>query len=289
MPQRGATGLALALAVALAAGACGGDAGTATGGPRAATGPPRTAASPTVYEGTFTVMETPPRGPELCTFVLDSLPPQCHGLPVVGWDWDAVDGEESAGAVRWGEWHVTGTYDGERFTLSAPPRVPDPPSPRGTPDFSPACDRPTATVAGDGRALYFAATGNGQEFDVPDLVHLFVSEPSPEWGDRFVLSVVVRPGATAAATDYIRARYGGPLCVVERDGPTEAELQATAAEVGDADARAHLGPDVSGGPDPARGVVSVAVWVADEAALAYARARWHGLVELHGHLTPVAG
>lgn len=44
--------------------------------------------------------------------VMDSLPPQCEGVPVIGWSWEDVEGEESSGGVSWGEYHVVGTYDG---------------------------------------------------------------------------------------------------------------------------------------------------------------------------------
>lgn len=68
------------------------------------------------YEGSFTVLESADHGPELCVQLAASMPPQCRGLPVVGWDWEAVADEETVGGTTWGGWHVTGTYDGERFT-----------------------------------------------------------------------------------------------------------------------------------------------------------------------------
>ncbi|GEP35853.1 hypothetical protein NSZ01_36210 [Nocardioides szechwanensis] len=58
-------------------------------------------------------------GVELCLGgAADSLPPQCGGPTLVGWDWADVDDEtyESASGVRWGEFAVTGTYDGSDFT-----------------------------------------------------------------------------------------------------------------------------------------------------------------------------
>ena len=39
-------------------------------------------------------------------------PPQCGGPEIVGWDWDAVDLEESASGVTWGTYAVVGTWDG---------------------------------------------------------------------------------------------------------------------------------------------------------------------------------
>ncbi|MGH2759488.1 MAG: hypothetical protein ACRDKJ_07970, partial [Actinomycetota bacterium] len=79
------------------------------------------------YGATGTILEAPGHGPELCLgAVAESYPPQCGGPPIVGWDWNDVDGEESAGGTTWTIAYVEGTYDGERFTLTGPPRAPRP-------------------------------------------------------------------------------------------------------------------------------------------------------------------
>ena len=91
------------------------------------------------YAANATVLESPKHGPELCVGgVLTSLPPQCGGPPITNWDWDAVAGEESRGGTTWTQVYVEGTYDGERFTLTADPSAP---RPRDEPekDFSDAC------------------------------------------------------------------------------------------------------------------------------------------------------
>ena len=61
---------------------------------------------------------------ELCLGpVAESYPPQCSGVPISGWSWDGVEGSESGGDVRWGAYAVTGTYDGETFTVTQPPML----------------------------------------------------------------------------------------------------------------------------------------------------------------------
>jgi hypothetical protein len=59
-------------------------------------------------------------GAELCLGgVMDSLPPQCGGPSLVGWEWADHQGEfESANGVRWGDFVVTGTFDGTSVTPS---------------------------------------------------------------------------------------------------------------------------------------------------------------------------
>jgi hypothetical protein len=78
---------------------------------------------------------------ELCLGpVAESYPPQCGGPAITNWDWKSVDGMfEQQGDVRWGTFAVTGTWDGEAFTVSEsipaalydpmpeqPPAYPDP-------------------------------------------------------------------------------------------------------------------------------------------------------------------
>ena len=86
-----------------------------------------------------TVMDT--GRPELCLGpVAESYPPQCGGPPLVGWSWQAQHGAfDREGDVRWGQFAVTGTFDGTTFTVTdvipaalydaaptTPPKVPTP-------------------------------------------------------------------------------------------------------------------------------------------------------------------
>jgi hypothetical protein len=64
-----------------------------------------------LYEGTGLVLDTPKRGPSLCLgAVNDSAPPQCRGIPLRGWSWDAVEGEDGGRGWLWGDYTVTGVY-----------------------------------------------------------------------------------------------------------------------------------------------------------------------------------
>lgn len=60
-------------------------------------------------------------GARVCFAVMESYPPQCHGLPLTGWSWEGLDGAESANGVTWGAYAVQGTYDGESLTVTQPP------------------------------------------------------------------------------------------------------------------------------------------------------------------------
>lgn len=68
-----------------------------------------------------TVLENP-EGIELCLgAVLESLPPRCSGIPLKGWDWDAVEGWDEASDTRWGAYALHGSFDGTSFTVTEEP------------------------------------------------------------------------------------------------------------------------------------------------------------------------
>lgn len=70
--------------------------------------------------GQGTVLQEDGEDPQLCLgAVAESYPPQCTGETLAGWDWDAVDGEESASGVTWGAYALTGTWDGSVFTTNS--------------------------------------------------------------------------------------------------------------------------------------------------------------------------
>lgn len=97
----------------------------------------------TIYAVTTTVLEGQGHGPQLCLGgVALSLPPQCGGPDIVNWNWDDAPAKETRNGVTWGDYLVTGTYDGERFTLTAPPQAPEIASQMTSMDFSSPCPEP---------------------------------------------------------------------------------------------------------------------------------------------------
>ncbi|MFG3340457.1 hypothetical protein [Glycomyces sp. NPDC048151] len=95
--------------------------GTGSAADQSQSGEPTAPGGGLVYQGALTVLQGVERdAAELCGAVAESYPPQCGGLPVSGWDWDAVEHDEAAG-VRWGSYLVTGTFDGKSFVLTEDP------------------------------------------------------------------------------------------------------------------------------------------------------------------------
>jgi hypothetical protein len=291
------------LGVLLFAAACGAPSPSAapTGTPPPAPPPAPTApASPPErdetqeYRTMATVLEAGDSGPQLCHAVAESYPPQCGGPEIVGWGWDAVAGEESASGVTWVDAVLTGTWDGERFTLTRPVETMSawPETPPDDPDeFAPGCDDPDVVDPSHGADEVDAVITPLERAGVSSIR---VSDPSGPWDGPFVLTVLVPPGRGAEIAALIRRDYLGGLCVVERDLPTMDELLALQEEVDAATTSddgsprdTPLGPLLGSAPDTERGVVTVQVIVADEAARGWARQRWGDRVVLDGMLRPV--
>jgi hypothetical protein len=258
--------------------------------------PAQAADQPQPYAASAMVLESPDHGPQLCLGgVLESYPPQCGGPDVVGWDWAAVDGEESANGTTWGTWRVVGTWDGESLTLTERPNEPPPePGPREDPGahFATPCPTPdggwvvhdpaTATEEGFSAATAYAAAQ-------PDVGGVWIdgrarlASPRPDIGQPAVLNVTFT-GDMARHEQELRARYGGPLCVSPAEH-AQADLRRAEQRVRDA-----LGDVVlSSGVDVVHGVAEVVVVVADEETLGRVRALDPGrLIEVTGALQPVS-
>jgi len=255
---------ALLLAPVIVLSACGDDPSTVSadspgGGSAAASGD----GGDTVYEANATVLEAPGAGPQLCLGgIAESLPPQCGGPGIVGWDWDAVDGEESASGTTWGTFHVVGTFLDGTFTVTEPPGPPDPAlSPEPTPDFSSPCPEPpggwavvdpaTATDAGQQEAATYATSQ-------PDHAGLWIDqsinpaladgadpgdEPAANDPTQYILNVRFT-GDLERHEAELRQRWGGALCVSPADH-SEAELRAIQDELAGEDAFLYSSVDIT--------------------------------------------
>lgn len=75
------------------------------------------------YRGVVWVIEMPGVVPKIVFEWAASLPPQGGDVPLAGWDWNSVVGEESLNGTTWGgPWEVVGTWDGTTVTVTQPPR-----------------------------------------------------------------------------------------------------------------------------------------------------------------------
>ena len=235
--------------------------------------------------GYGTVLAKPGGEPVLCLGAVgQSLPPQCDGPPIVGWDWtNAPAGADIYNGYRWVDAYVVGTYDGTRFTLTRAPvsradwTGPLPVDLRGTPTSpcptprdgweivdpakatSTALDQAVTTVQ---RLPGFA----GLRFDpasvgptaAPGMTLSGGPSEASQSPQSTILTVWVA-GDAAAAERAIRAVWGGMLCVATAPR-SDQELQALMNRV--SGRFAELGM-LSMDRDVATGVVRVVVIYGD--------------------------
>lgn len=242
-------------------------------------------------------------GPQLCLAgALESLPPQCSGLELVGWDWAEHDGDyEKVRGTRWGEFVVTGDLDG---TTLAPTEVlaaadyREPPSGEGIDVTSPAtsCAEPEGGWVVDPSRVSFADQDAAfrvarRLVDYADsFIDTSLDARSPEQIDQdladgsddvspWIVNVSVTQD-TAAAEAAIREVWGGGLCV------TEGEL--TQRDVRQVQRSLHEGVPGVLGSGVAGGVVEVAVVYDDGSIQAWADEEYGaGRVEVSSALSLV--
>lgn len=191
-------------------------------------------------------------GAELCLGgVAESYPPQCGGPRLVGWDWADHEGAyEEANGVRWGDFLLVGSYDGEEFTVEEvldEAEWPEPTVPAEPVDFTTPCPEPdggwqvvdpeltteeTMYAAFEAAAQLDGYAGawmdqsinpaSGQDASADDTA---ADDVEDTMNDPELTIVNVRvTGDPAVAEEQLREVWGGPLCVSVAEH-TEAELQ----------------------------------------------------------------
>lgn len=192
-------------------------------------------------------------GAELCLGgVAESLPPQCGGPRLIGWDWSEHQGDfEEMSGVRWGDFAVTGTFDGRDLTPSdvVPADEFEAPEYDDDRDFTTPCPEPDGgwpvpiaehnTIEGTDRAFRRAA-----ELDDYAGAWLDTSRDgrSPDQMDRDAASgaddvslwtINVRvTGDVARAEAELREVWSGALCVTKAEH-TEQDLRTIQRELQD--------------------------------------------------------
>ncbi|TMR95368.1 hypothetical protein [Nonomuraea basaltis] len=253
---------ALGLAAALTIASCGAQ-GAASPAP-----PPR-------YTAGVTVLEGGGHGPQLCQAVMESLPPQCGGPDVIGWDWSKVK-HESLRGVKWGEYRVVGTWDGARLTLTEPPGAPVKSDPAGENTLASPCPEPEGgwrpvdpakatqetleeAMARARTAKEFAGAWLDQSY--MDQAKLSPEEVEKQGNDpkRLVLNLKFT-GDLAGREEWIRQVWGGALCVSGAQR-TEAELNEIQRQV---EGEMGSGGLITASSSVTRNRVEVSTWLATE-------------------------
>jgi hypothetical protein len=205
-------------------------------------------------------------GAELCVgAVASSLPPQCGGPALVGWDWAEHDGDfEEANGVRWGSFLVTGTYDATADAFTPTEIVPGSevaPPQTSMPDFSTPCAEPLGgwRVVDESQATQEsmdAVFARAQQ--LPGYAAAWLDQSrNPAAGEqdaeqrmndplRSIVNVRVT-GDPAKAEAELREGWGGMLCVTRAER-TAGELENIRDEIMEStDGVLTIGPNGVGG------------------------------------------
>lgn len=229
-------------------------------------------------------------GPELCTFVADSLPPQCSGTPMADWDWAAHPEYEDQSGTKWGSFALTGTFDGTTFavTEATPAALYDPISEAADPELTTPCDPPA-----EGWGVLDAAKITQESMDatlnaasaLPGYAGAWISDPLDPGVENGVMDlgkVIINVAVTEdveGADAKLRETWGGALCVSEATY-TESELNKLAMEL-----QKLPGVTTSSAADD---VVQIGVLFDDGSLQSWADATYgEGRVEITSTLKPV--
>jgi hypothetical protein len=224
LPLPGA--LALVLSVT-ALTACGNEGDTVAVDPSASSEPSSTGAPTPVPDGQVrtrglvTVLDTG-NGPELCLgAVAESYPPQCGGPALVDFDFGDV-GAETASGVTWGQYNVTGTYDGTTFTVTdaIPAALYDTMAQPEAGGLEPACDDATTTDA---------EMASPEDMDATLAAASALPSYATAWLSNGTISVAVTEDPEGAEAE-LRKTWGGLLCVTTVE-KTDADLNAVNQEL----------------------------------------------------------
>jgi hypothetical protein len=154
-------------------------------------------------------------GPEMCLGgVAESYPPQCGGPALADFAWGDVGFEEASG-VRWGQYALTGTFDGTTFTVTdaIPAALYDVMAEPEPDPLEAACDDATTTDT---------SRATPEDMDATLAAASALPTYATAWLTGNTINVAVTEDA-AGAEAQLRRTWGGMLCVttVER---TEADL-----------------------------------------------------------------
>jgi hypothetical protein len=266
---------------------------SSTGGPMPTKIPPAT--GPVRTRGVATILDHGD-GPELCLGgVMTSMPPQCGGPAIVNWTWAEHRGDfEDANGVRWGEFGVTGTFDGAAFTVTravAADEYDGDQSADPAPDFSTPCPEPEG-----GWQVLDADKTNDDTVDtvfaaaerLPGYVTSWMDGSRVPKGDdnqndpELIIVNVQVNGDPATAEKALRQVWGGALCVTRSKAQTQRERARIQAELN------HLPGMLSSGAG--NDIVDVEVVHDDGSLQAWADAVYGpGLVRISSALIPASG
>lgn len=214
-------------------------------------------------------------GPEMCLgAIAESYPPQCGGPALVDFDWGDV-GSEQASGVRWGSYALTGTFDGETFTVTdaIPAALYDTMAAPEQEPLAAACDEPTTTDT---------AKATPEDMDATLAAASALPSYASAWLTGNTINVAVTEDPEGAEAE-LRKTWGGMLCVTTVE-KTDADLNQVNQEL-----QTALGDQLLTSGSFAPDSLDAQVVYDDGSIQAWADATYgEGLVEVSSALEPTS-
>ncbi|MCP3423066.1 hypothetical protein [Nocardioides pinisoli] len=214
-------------------------------------------------------------GPEMCLgAIAESYPPQCGGPALVDFDWGDV-GSEQASGVRWGSYALTGTFDGETFTVTdaIPAALYDTMAAPEQEPLAAACDEPTTTDT---------AKATPEDMDATLAAASALPSYASAWLTGNTINVAVTEDPEGAEAE-LRRTWGGMLCVTTVE-KTDADLNQVNQEL-----QTALGDQLLTSGSFAPDSLDAQVVYDDGSIQAWADATYgEGLVEVSSALEPTS-
>ncbi len=246
--------------------------------------------APREYQALWvSVLDNGVDGPQLCYAMKTSLPPQCGGPAVNGWDWSKVEHEEANG-VRWGDYNLVGMWENNEFTLTREPTSASDPEAYEAPDFTTPCRSVEAIGHATDEDLEVAATLADELPGVADVwldqnvTPEQVTELNANDPNRIILNVSTT-GDLGEAEAAIRSLWPGHLCVSKASRSTR-ELEQIRHDVHEMVGDAGL---LLTSSDLGFGRVNISLWFDVDGAIQKRvdEKYGEGIVLVSSHLTPV--
>ncbi|NYE35560.1 hypothetical protein F4692_000664 [Nocardioides cavernae] len=214
-------------------------------------------------------------GPQMCLgAVAESYPPQCGGPELVDFDFGDVGAEESGGTT-WGQYALTGTFDGEAFTVTdaIPAALYDTMQEPAAGGLEPACDDAETTDP---------QNATPEDMDATLAAASALPGYATAWLSKGTISVAVTEDPEGAEAE-LRRTWGGLLCVTTVE-KTDADLNTVNQEL-----QAALGDQLLTSGSTRPDSLDAQVVFDDGSIQEWADATWgDGLVVVTSALEPAA-
>jgi hypothetical protein len=188
-----------------------------------------------IYQADGMVLQNHAHGPELCLGAIPAVyPPTCGTIPITNWDWSNVSGEHTSRETTWATYHLVGTFDGTRLTLTRPPTAPREASALPQTEITTPCAAPEGGWKPPSPPISQEEAGRFQAAitDTPGFAGDWVDYMNAPNGERFFVFNAAFTDDLEQHRTQLQREWSGPLCVTQAER-TLSELKSIQHRISD--------------------------------------------------------